>query len=277
MARPHIEFIQAQFLPWQADGPGEVRQGVSVKYLSRDAATGSFTAILRYPPGWRLPSETLAIDEELFVLDGTLEHGNVILTEDCYAFWPRGMNRQPLFTPTGADVLTFIEGGNIRPAQNLKYDASKYVERIDVREGEWTADIDAMGLTGMASSARIRKLRSHPDRGEITYITAAIPYWRESQPERHPVAQELFILSGDVAGNTGIMRAGAYTWRPENVTHGPYGSTTGAVMLFRSIGGGFRTELDPPTDFTFNPSHQPVLPPELERLRHEELQTNARY
>ena len=43
----------------------------------------------------------------------------------------------------------------------------------------------------------------HPVTGEITYITATIPYWQESQPERHPVIQEFFCLAGEIAESAG--------------------------------------------------------------------------
>ena len=111
------------------------------------------------------------------------------------------------------------------------FDPARLTDRIDLREGDWNADLAAMGLEVMASGARIRRLRSDPVSGEITYVTATMPYFQETQPERHPVIQEIFVLSGDVAGPQGIMRAGSYVWRPENITHGPYGSTTGAVFF----------------------------------------------
>jgi hypothetical protein len=254
MARPHIEFVQAQHLPWQK-GP---RDGVDCKLLSRDAATGALSAIFRYPPGWQAPAETLDWDEEFFVLDGRLDHGGTAYGADCYAFWPRGFARRPLSAPGGATVLTFFAARDPRP-----YDPARLVERTDLRQGAWTANLEAMGLAKMATTSRIREMRSDPATGEITYITAVIPYFQEDQSERHPVVQEIFVLAGEVAGPQGVMRAGAYVWRPENKTHGPYGSTTGAVFFFRSHGGPQSTEWDPPSPHDFDPAHAPVLPPEL--------------
>ena len=281
MARPHIEFIQAQRLPWVADGLGLQRAGVRTKILSRDARTGAVSAIVQYPPGWRRPTETLAIDEEFFVLDGALTHaksGGEIMQygPDCYAFWPQGMARGEMSAPKGATVLTFLSGPLIQQAMAM-FDTSRMVERIDIREGEWIADLAAMGLTVMASTSKIRRLRSDPISGEITYVTAVIPYMRETQSERHPVIQEIFVLAGGVAGNTGTMQAGAYTWRPENITHGPYGSTTGAVFLFRSHGGPQTTEHDAPVPYSFDVPHRPVLPPELEALGREPYKGFERY
>lgn len=254
MTRPHIEFVQAQRLPWAAFPE---RPGAEFKQLSTDPGTGALSAVVRYPAGWRAPPGTLARDEEFLVLDGVLDHGGTEYGPDCYGFWPAGFPRQAIGTPGGATVLTFLSAA--RPG----YDLARLTERIDLRHGDWTADLAAMGLEVMASTARIRRLRSDPETGEITYVTATIPYWQETQPERHPVIQEIFMLAGEVAGPQGTMRAGGYVWRPENKTHGPYGSTTGAVFFFRSHGGPQSTEHDPATPFHFDPPHAPVLPPEL--------------
>lgn len=262
MSRPHIEFVQAQHLDWQ-DNFLPFRPGVAVKLLSQDAATGAFSALLRYPVGWSQPPEILAVDEEFFVLDGDLAQGDLTYGPDCFAFWPRGFARRATTSSAGAVVLSFFSGA-MAPGTAAMFDPARLVLRTNLREGEWKADLDAMGLGVMASSARIRQMRADPNTGEMTYITACIPYWRESQAERHPVIQEIFCLAGEVAGPQGIMRAGGYIWRPENKTHGPYGSTTGAVFFFRSHGGPQRTEHDPPSVFSFERPHAPVLPPELQ-------------
>ena len=252
MARPHVEFVQAQHLPWQ---DAAQRPGAAVKMLSEDAATGALSAIFRYPPGWAAPAAMLGVDEEFFVLDGALEHGRSRFGPDSYAFWPGGFTRERISAPDGAVVLTFLSGETRAP-----YDPARLTGHLNIREGDWNADLVSMGLEVMASSARLRRLRSDPHTGEITYVTATMPYWQETQPERHPVIQEFFVLAGEAAGPQGTMRAGAYVWRPENVTHGPYGSTTGAVFFFRSHGGPQSTEHDPPVPFRFDPPHRPVLP-----------------
>lgn len=266
MTRHHIDFLQAQNLSWTPDPLGAERPDIQAKLLGVDPQSGDMTAIIRYPAGYELPAQRLSADEEIFVLNGGLELDGLELTRDCYAYWPRGMHRQPMRSKAGADVLTFFNGNGEtirRLADNENAMADAPIMRIDIREGVWTADVEAMGLSGMASSARIRTLRVNEAKGEITYISAAIPYWRESQPEIHPVAQEFFVLSGEIAGPTGLLRQGAYVWRPAGAVHGPYGSLTGAVMLFRSTGGKFSTKLLEPTPFSFTPEHKPIAPEEL--------------
>jgi hypothetical protein len=47
--------------------------------------------------------------------------------------------------------------------------------------------------------------------------------------------------------------------------HAPYGSKTGALIFFRSLGGPQTTNWEDADPFTFTPAHTPILPPELER------------
>ena len=72
MARPHIEWIQAQALPWRRDGI-PARPGAEAKILSRDPESGAVSCILRYPPGYARGAEWLRSDEEFWILDGGIE------------------------------------------------------------------------------------------------------------------------------------------------------------------------------------------------------------
>ncbi len=118
-----------------------------MKRLSHDKQTGALSAILRYPAGWRAAADALAADEEFFVLDGALDHGCTEYGADCYAFWPRFYPRQAISVPSGATVLAFLS----TPAQSpAPFDPAQLTERIDVRQGEWKANLAAMGLEVMA-------------------------------------------------------------------------------------------------------------------------------
>ena len=74
MARPHIEFVPTQLLPWQRGLYGGSRPDVEVRVLSIDDDNGASSLMIRYPPGWaRGGPEYLDVDEEFFVLDGAIE------------------------------------------------------------------------------------------------------------------------------------------------------------------------------------------------------------
>lgn len=271
MGRPHIEFIQAQVLPWNKGVPGNARPDVEYKELSVDPGTAESSAIQRFPAGWaRNAPEYLTVDEEFFVLEGALEINGQVYGADTYAHLPKGYLRQSARSEKGAVLLSFL-GGKVDAVKSSApgpgYDPARLVERIEVAKGEWKMDLKAMGLAEISGTARNRLLFQDPANGDMTYLTAAPAFKHETKTERHPVVQEFYLLGGEVAGNTGIMYAGAYCWRPPEVTHGPYGNKTGALFLLRSVGGPLTTVVDPaPVAYTFEPEHAPILPPELARL-----------
>jgi hypothetical protein len=94
MARPHVEFIQAQSLDWQPT-PIAHLAGTHCKMLSHDATSGACSLLLRLPEGFRLDGPwQLDAEEEFLVLDGGLSLGDLDHGPDCYArlpaHWPRG-------------------------------------------------------------------------------------------------------------------------------------------------------------------------------------------
>lgn len=280
MGRPHIEFIQAQVLPWQPGLPeSDSRPDVESKALSVDSDTGASTCVVRYPAGWsQEQAQSLTADEEIYVLEGEVRINGIVHGRDTYAHFPAGYPRQSAESVAGAVALTFFGSRPEIGSADSGYREDRLVERIEAASGDWgNADMEAMGLTAISTGSRLLTLFTDPESGEMTYLTGVIPFRREAAPERHPVAQEFYILGGELAGNCGVMQAGAYCWRPPLVTHGPYGSPTGALILLRSIGGALTTELDPPVPHTYGADHNPVLPPELSAVGSTPLPPPPRY
>lgn len=261
--RDHIEFIQAQRLDWQ-DGAAFGRPGTRMKLLSEDTGNGSFSCIARREPGWSAPDGILGVDEEIYVLDGSLAISGTIYTEDSYAFLPAGYARTGVGSADGATFLSFLSGP-IAPGTAAQFDPARLVRHTDLTDGAWDGDFGKFGLDAMKSRARMRILRADPLTGENTYITATTPFMAGEGAERHPVVQEFYLLWGELAGNTGIMQAGAYCFRPPMVKHAPYGSRSGALILFRSLGGKQETFWEDAPPFSYTPEHAPFLP---ERLSH---------
>lgn len=267
MGRSHIEFMQAQVLPWQSGlNSGSARPDIDSKTLSFDPDSSGATNVLRYPKGWkRSAPEHLTTDEEFYVLDGTLTINDVNYGPDTYAHLPAGFVRKRASAQHGAVVRTFFDGpadASTAPAPDYRED--RLVTHVAAASGDWgNADTDAMGLTEISTTSRLLTLFSDPASGELSYLTGVLPLKPAAMPERQPVVQELYTLGGTLAGNCGVMQAGAYCWSPPLVTHGPYGSATGALNLLRSVGGPLTTELDSPVAHTYEAAHNPVLPPEL--------------
>ena len=269
MARPHIEFIQAQALPWQRGLYGGARDDVETKILSIDDETGASTAIVRYPAGWRRDDEEyLCADEEMFLLAGDLQINEIEYRTFGYVYLPAGHVRRRAASQNGAVVLTFFEG---EPRQgvggeNFRADGG-LVEHIDTNLQEWKLHTsDPKVPTGLLTKTQ----RIDPDSHDRTWLNARQPggvvdgYM--GPREYHPVVEEMFVLSGDLYLERGVMRAGGYFWRPPDIHHGPFGTRCGMFMLGRSKGGplvNYWTEEK--YRFTFDPPHQPDLPPELEQ------------
>lgn len=258
MARPFIEFIQAQALPWTPDD-STGSPAVYVRELSVDADTDARSLLVRYPPGWSLAAElALPRDEELFVLAGSLTVGTVTHTRFGYAFLPAGYPRAGMRSADGAVVLTFLGGLSEAP-----YDPARLVERVSAFEGEWGGNFHPRFPPG----AGRKWLRTDPVTGDQTWILGTMPLRSGRRPEKHPVVEEMYLLSGELVGHVGVMRAGAYFWRPPEEWHGPFGSPTGNLMLFRTVGGPLSTVYtEHEVDFSWTPEHRPILPAHLQAV-----------
>ncbi len=268
MARPHIEFIQVQALPWARGLYGGARDDVETKVLSVDDQTGAATVMVRYPPGWsRATPEYLCADEEMFVLDGDLTINETDYRTYGYAYLPAGHERRSATTRNGAVVLTFFEGEPKKGtgSETFRHDGG-LVEHIDTNLQEWKpVTHDPKVPTGLLSKTQ----RIDPDTGDRTWLNARQPGGVVDgfmgPREYHPVVEEMFILSGDLYLERGVMRAGGYFWRPPDIHHGPFGTRAGMFMLGRSKGGplvNYWTEEK--YEFTFDPAHRPDLPSALE-------------
>jgi Domain of unknown function (DUF4437) len=263
VARPHVEFVHEQVLPWVSGAEVAGRPDSEVRVLSLDPDTGSCSLVVRYPAGWtRDQTEYLTADEELFVLSGSLTVNGVAYDALTYAFLPAGHVRRGASSPDGALVLTFLEG---RPRfaagePDDPGDHGRLVERIHAFDDEWGGNFHPQFPPG----AGRKYLREDPVTGEQTWLLGTMPLRFGLRPEKHPIYEETFLLSGEVVSPIGLMHPGAYFWRPPEVWHGPYGTKTGNLYLFRTKGGPLSTEYgDPVERFDWDPPHEPVLTAEL--------------
>lgn len=260
MARPWIEFIQSQNLPWYAGDLEGTRPGVEVKTLSVDSDDGAASLLIRYPPGWRLENRgALAVDEEFLVLDGALRVGAMQYGEKSYAHWPAGFERNSMESASGAVVLTFFSGRPLTSAPSA-FDPARLVEHLDAFAVPYTGNFHPEFPAG----AGRKRLYEDPITHEQSWILGTLPMRWAERAEVHPVVEEMYLLSGESHGNRGVMRPGAYFWRPPGIPHGPYGTLTGNLYFFRTKGGSLQTEyVDTGRSFRWWPRYDPALPEEL--------------
>ncbi len=271
MARPHIEFIQAQTLPWRGQDKSSPRPGAECKLLSADPESQAISALYRYPAGWQFDRpHHLTCDEEVFVIAGDLSVGSVAYQADDYAFLPADMPRPEMNSNKGAVVLTFFEGApnNVNgelPGEN--YDSARLIARVATADMPWSGPSDPVIAATMQGVGK-KSLRRDPITGDSTWMLRAGPddpaALTTARVEVHPVVEEVFLLDGEITMNMGTMRRGGYFWRPAGIAHGPFGTKGGLTGFFRTKGGALSTDWsDKPERIDWNPSYNPVLPPDL--------------
>lgn len=270
MPRPHIEFIHAQELEWKTGVLPGVLANVECKILSRDEETGACSTILRYPSGWSLSDlHHLTADHELLVLDGSVEINGQTYQSDSYGYLPAGRNHEDWAAPGGAVVLSFFSS-TPNALEGIGQHAGTAIPYIYLHDMAWTsADIDPdVQFLRIAH----KMLRQDKERGESTMIldcgAQTHPQdWKE-RALKHPSAEEMFLLSGDIAGERGIMHQGAYFWRPPEIWHGPFGSRHGNICVIRFMEGNHvNVWSDDERPFSLTPDYNPDLPEDM-KARH---------
>lgn len=258
MARPYIEFIQCQAIAWRTGVPhiGLIegsRPAVASKTLSVDEDSGDESLLIRFPPQWVGRFQPGMTAAELYVLAGQLDVNGVTHASHHYAALPGRGTDHLAASEAGALALIFT-GEDARRAARIGHDALN---------APWQATV----TPGLPPGAARKDLSADTQSGSQTWLLGTMPMRWGLRPERHPVAEEMFLLGGALVGPRGTMRPGAYFWRPPEEPHGPFGSVTGTLDLFRTVGGPLHTTYDDETEFQWNPAHNPILPPHLEPWR----------
>jgi hypothetical protein len=267
MARPHIEFIPSQVIPFGQGLPGGARPQVACRILSLDDETGALSTVLRYPRGYaEAEPMALAADEEVFVLEGALDINGKAYPKHGYGHLPAGYAHTIRSTP-GAVVLTFFSAAPTR-AEASAYDPARLVEALDTcRMPGHTGKRAHMNTGEWDPSGTVHKSLFHdPLTGDRTWLIGLMPTWSSSRTEVHPVAEEEFAVLGDICFPMGVMQAGGYFWRPPGIAHGPFATWGGTLHLCRGKGGTYATTWGESREPQWNPPFEPILPPDYRRM-----------
>jgi hypothetical protein len=269
MARPHIEFIQSQHLPWQAE---PLLPGAWCRVLSTDDTTGACTLLSRLDPGLNFArGSPIAADEEFYVLSGCYYLNGLEYAAGCYGYYPAGHPRRDAYSPEGAVILRFFDATPRRMAPDEPAPADRPTAQpfVDAFRMLWDRSVFDHRLDHLAPARKI--LRIDPLTGQKTFLFMTAPQshptnWR-GPLEHHPTPEEAYLLAGDLTGPCGTLRPGAYFWRPPGIPHGPFGSRGGSLSLIRFVGGAhinhWSAESHP---FSYAQPYRPVLPPALAAL-----------
>ena len=258
MARPHIEFIYAQRLPWAVGHGLAGRDDLLQKRLSADDVSGEFTALLRFPAQWR-GTVASPFQEEVYVLDGSLGIDGSTLGRDGYFRVPAHVGHE-WHSPKGGVAIVFLNRSRIEDE-----DATVV---IDTPSMVW----DRSGVPEELAYMGIGRKPLFVDRDTglhrtwlLTTAPQIAPAGKALSIETHTCAEELFMLGGDITGPHGVMAPGAYFWRPRETFHGPFGSRDGSLALLRFRDGEQNTRFhDRTRPFSFEAPYRPALPPAWE-------------
>lgn len=284
LSRDHIEFVQAQTLPWQQIGSGLARPDAEYKMLSRDPEDGACSALIRYPAGWsRQGPEHIMADEEFYVLEGSLEMDGHVYPEDSYAFLPAGWTRHEMRSPEGCVLLAFYSTEPTlipESGDGSAEAANRAIRHLDVAGMAWDMTLNDPNLKHLGISRK--NLRTDPDTGERTFLSLilpqAAPLGGSGPQEIHPVVEEAYVISGSLVGPQGTMYPGAYFWRPPGIAHGPFGSRWGCVSLIRFVGGEHvNIWTEEPAGFSYDTPYQPILPDNLKQYSAQGWRPPAAY
>ena len=267
MPRPHVEFIQVQSVAWSDESTLRLQRAARVKLLNADPERTDCTALVEYSsraspmtPFHRSGSE------ELFVLSGEINLNGMPLRRHYYAYLPAGYERKRVECPTGALVLTFLSGGDgdILGPNPRNVPAGPPPQIVDTPAMQWDGSTIDPRLAHLRLSRKI--LRISTEEPCRTYLLAGLPHGRPAgstlQLERHEYAEEMYLISGDMASPQGVMRPGAYFYRPRDKVHGPHFSDNGFFMFLRNRGTtSIRTEwMGDSRSLPMDPPYDPILP-----------------
>jgi uncharacterized protein DUF4437 len=226
----------------------------------------SSSLLVRYPAGFVAAGGALAVDDEFLVLEGALDIGGRNYPELTFAHVPAGFETGAWSSREGAIVLEFFSGTPVRAVRPLAYDERRLVLHKNALDVPYTGNFHPEFPPG----AGRKMLYQDPQTQDASWILGTLPLRWAERSEVHPTVEEMYLLGGEVHGNRGIMRPGAYFWRPPSVPHGPYGTQTGNLYFFRTKGGDLSTTyVEPERPFRWWPTYDAVLPPELEAARGE--------
>lgn len=232
MSRGHVELVHAPELPAAKFFPGGWPDGVGVRVLSEDPLTGAMSGVLEVPAGWRRPAGHLLAESEWIVIEGSLRVGERMRGFGYYEFAPAGALMPSWSTESGCRVMFFAR--DRRPAF---VPAPRSAQAPNGTERRIELDTEAMlwivsPVPGPPEGILLKLLRHVESTGEMTFLCSTVPQYDYPALEFHDCVEEVYMIEGDIwLGNSGLMTRGSYFWRPPFITHGPFYSRTGSLML----------------------------------------------
>lgn len=238
-ANGFVGYLQQQSLAY---GPFARWQGVRIKRLSEDAASGRLAVYAEFPAGWRLRRARAAAQSiDIVMLDGSLSFGAESLGQYDFAFVPPDTRPPPLGTAAVTHALLFFDPAAAdRAAVARQRQRGAYVTHFDPQRWQPASLAKSAGAT---ADLKVMHLKKDPFTSARTWYVKLgggmkVPW------EVHSMAEEGYVMDGDyvlaecLPDRTviGDYVQGGYFWRPGGIAHsGPdSGPKSGVIWLQRS-------------------------------------------
>lgn len=227
MSRDHVEFAHAPEIPEQAFTAPGWPAGATVRVLSADASSGALTGVLTLPAGWRRPPGHLTAETEWIVLEGALSLDDRTHAFGYYEHAPLGAAQPAWSTDTKCRILFFARDRRPDFVAGTPANGTGRL-RVDTEAMPWMES----PVPGPPEGLLLKLLRHVEATGEMTFLCANVPRYDYPMLEFHNCVEEVFLIDGDIwLGNSGMMTAGSYFWRPPFITHGPFYSHASCVFI----------------------------------------------
>lgn len=187
--------------------------GVQRRMLERDGEeVARATSIVRYAPDSYFDAHTHDGGEEYLVLDGVFSDEMGDFTQGMYVRNPVGSSHKP-HSKEGTTILVKL--------QQFDPDDQEYV-RIDTNKTQWHQ--------GQVDGISVMPLHSYK------HEQVALVKWKPGtrfNPHTHPQGEEIFVLSGTFADETGVYPEGSWIRNPAGSKHTPY-SDDGCIIYVKT-------------------------------------------
>ncbi len=201
--------VNSNELPW-IDSP---LPGVQRRMLERDGEeVARATSIVRYEPGSYFDEHTHTGGEEYLVLDGVFSDEMGDFHKGMYVRNPIGSKHKP-HTKEGTTILVKL--------RQFDLDDQEYV-RIDTNKAEWHP--------GQVKGLSVMPLHSYKNE------QVALVKWEPGtvfNRHVHPQGEEIFVISGTFADETGVYPQGTWIRNPAGSKYTPY-SEQGCVIYVKT-------------------------------------------
>lgn len=174
------------------------------------------SGIVSLPAGWTSgsPLEVRAV-EQLAILSGTLQLGDLLLGTGAFVVVPRGGSLASMRAITPCELILIQDPG--QHYRQVAEPRGAVVIADPATIAPFTPVIDGVPLHGFER----RVLWLDPETGSDTRLLRVPAGFRGGGANWHPVNEEIFCLQGDIQPDPSRpMRSGSYLWNPARSIHG---------------------------------------------------------